>query len=216
MDPDIGPAFTSLVYDISIVSFSDSVSVTDAEGGASSTSNNNASLGKQRAGAVRRVARCADGVTATSTRRVPSPLRSLRQPPPGSGNNPVNIHWNRKQHRRHIRSRCQLHIYHGHYRQRFLQRKPRRDACSNTTTAAGVSTIQDQAATGSLDSYVGGGTVNVSRTAPTLSASQGTGVFNGAETTQYNLVLGRGPQRDVFPPVACQRLPLTTARRSTA
>ncbi len=29
--------------------------------------------------------------------------------------------------------------------------------------------------------------MNVSRTAPTLSASQGTGVFNGAETTQYNL-----------------------------
>lgn len=60
-------------------------------------------------------------------------------------------------------------------------------ACSNTSVIADVVTNQDIAVTGSLDSYVGTGTVTVSRTADTLSASQGAGVFDGDETTQYDL-----------------------------
>jgi hypothetical protein len=61
------------------------------------------------------------------------------------------------------------------------------DACSNTYSPAGVATNQNLSATGILDSYVGSGTVTVSRSAPTFSATQGTNEFNGKSTTQYDL-----------------------------
>ena len=64
---------------------------------------------------------------------------------------------------------------------------PRYDSCSNTTTAAAEPTTQNVAVTGSLDSYVGSGTVTVERTAPTLSASQSNGALTGTESTQYEL-----------------------------
>jgi hypothetical protein len=42
-------------------------------------------------------------------------------------------------------------------------------------------------AAGSLDSYVGGGTVLATLTAPTLTATQGAGTFPGAESTTYSV-----------------------------
>jgi len=61
------------------------------------------------------------------------------------------------------------------------------DACSNTYSPSGVATNQNLSATSSLDSYVGSGTVTVSRTTPTFYATQATNEFNGKSTTQYNL-----------------------------
>jgi hypothetical protein len=181
----LGPAYASLVYDTSIVSFSDSVSVTDAEGGASSTSNNNASLGSSALEQFDASLGVLTGVTVNldSTRTQSVTVSSTAS---GSGNNPVTSTGTGSS-TAAISAPGVSYTFTTAITANGSCSGRRRDACSNTTTAAGVSTIQDQAATGSLDSYVGGGTVNVSRTAPTLSASQGTGVFNGAETTQYNL-----------------------------
>ena len=64
---------------------------------------------------------------------------------------------------------------------------PRHEACSNTTTAVAEPTTRNLSVTGSLDSYVGSSTVTVSRTAPTLSASQSNDSLSGAESTQYEL-----------------------------
>lgn len=60
--------------------------------------------------------------------------------------------------------------------------------CSAATSPAGVATnVNLMATSGSLDSYVGGGTVLVTRTAPSLTATQGAGAFPGAETTKYSV-----------------------------
>jgi hypothetical protein len=63
---------------------------------------------------------------------------------------------------------------------------PRQEACSPAVTTTAVSDPnQNQAATSdSFDSYVGGGTVTVSRTAPTFNAMQNDNVFTGEESTQ--------------------------------
>jgi hypothetical protein len=63
----------------------------------------------------------------------------------------------------------------------------RQEACSRTTIAAGVTANQNVAVAGSLDSYVGTGTVTLSGTAATLSATHADGVFAGDEMTQYDL-----------------------------
>ena len=91
------------------------------------------------------------------------------------------------QHRQHIRSGRQLHILPRRLPPPATCSGNPKEACSNTTTAAAIPTTQNLSVTGSLDSYVGSGTVAVDRTAPTLSASQSNGVFTGAETTQYDL-----------------------------
>lgn len=64
----------------------------------------------------------------------------------------------------------------------------RRGACSDGATTASVALNQVVAVSASaLDSYVGGGSVSISQTAPTLSATQGAGQFTGTESTAYML-----------------------------
>jgi hypothetical protein len=67
-----------------------------------------------------------------------------------------------------------------------------KNACSKRKTTTVTDTSQNLSATGSLDSYVGTGTVTVSRTAPTLSAEQLDNVFSGTETTQNQLTWAGG------------------------
>lgn len=60
--------------------------------------------------------------------------------------------------------------------------------CSQTTTEAAVTTNANLAvSSASLDSYVGGGTVLVTRTATILSSQQSGNSFPGAESTDYSV-----------------------------
>ncbi len=183
----IGPAYAALVYDTSIVSFSDSVSVTDAEGGASSTSDNNASLGTSFLEQFDASLGVLTGVTINldSTRTQDVTVSSTAGG--GNGNNNNRTSNGSGSSTAGISAPGVSYTFTTTINANGSCTAPRKEACGNTTTAAGVSTIQDQAATGNLDSYVGGGTVTVSRTAPTLSASQLDNAFTGAETTQYSL-----------------------------
>lgn len=64
----------------------------------------------------------------------------------------------------------------------------RRGACSDGATTSSVSLTQLVAVSASaLDSYVGGSTVSIAQTAPSLSATQQTALFTGTETTSYLL-----------------------------
>jgi hypothetical protein len=63
----------------------------------------------------------------------------------------------------------------------------RLNACTGaaTTSAATSTNLNASVSSANLDSYAGAGSVTVDRTAPTLTAIQGTGVFTGTESTEY-------------------------------
>ena len=66
-------------------------------------------------------------------------------------------------------------------------RNPRQGACTGTASTSNTPTDLNIAASSSLNSYVGSGTVSATRTAPTLMATQSNNVFTGIESTQYTL-----------------------------
>jgi len=64
----------------------------------------------------------------------------------------------------------------------------RRAGCSGTgTTSSAATNLTATISSADLGSYVGGGTIDVSRSAPTLSATQTTSLFTGTETTSYGV-----------------------------
>lgn len=178
-------AHAALVSVTPIVSFSDSASVTDIEGGAGSTSNDGAILGSTALDQFDAANGVLTGATinlvSTRTQSVTVSATAL-----GNGNNPVTSTGSGS-------STASITAPGASYTTSAAINAPgscdgrRKQACSNTTTAAGVITDQDVDVTSSLDNYVGNGTLSVDRTAPALSATQATDVFNGIETTQYEL-----------------------------
>ncbi len=62
-------------------------------------------------------------------------------------------------------------------------------ACNDgaTTPLATTTNLNEAVPAGNLDSYIGAGSVTVTRTAPTLTASQATNQFTGTESTLYTL-----------------------------
>ncbi|WP_084226852.1 PEP-CTERM sorting domain-containing protein [Nitrosospira sp. NpAV] len=64
-----------------------------------------------------------------------------------------------------------------------------KDACagSATTSSATSTNLHQAVSSANLDSYVGTGDVTLARTAPVLEATQAAGVFTGTETTQYDI-----------------------------
>jgi hypothetical protein len=64
-----------------------------------------------------------------------------------------------------------------------------KQACTGvaTTSPSTPTNLTPAVLAGNLDSYVGTGSVTVTRTAPTLVAEQETNVFSGTESTQYTL-----------------------------
>ena len=65
----------------------------------------------------------------------------------------------------------------------------RKGACSDgaTTSPSAATNLTATISSADLGSYVGGGTIDVSRSAPTLSATQTTSLFTGTETTSYGV-----------------------------
>ena len=186
----LGLAHASLVYDtsdISTVSFNDSVSVIDVEGKPKSTSNDNASLGTSELDQFDASLGVLTGVTINLDSTRTQSVTVVSTAGGGNGNNNNRTTTGSGNSTASISAPGVSYTFSTEITADGTCMGPRYDACSNTTTAAAVSTTQNISATGSLDSYVGSGTVVVDRTAPTLSASQSNGLFTGDETTQYDL-----------------------------
>lgn len=179
------PAYAALITVTPTVSFSDSASVTDTEGGAGSTSNDGASLGSTALDQFDAVTGVLTGATinlvSTQSQSVTVSATAV-----GTGGKAVTSSGSGSS-TASITAPGASYTTTPAINASGSCTAKRKIACSNTTTAADVATNQDVAVTGSLDSYVGSGTVTVSRTAATLSASQEAGVFDGTETTQYDL-----------------------------
>jgi len=180
-----GLAHAALVYDTAIVSFSDSASVTDKQHGVS-TDNNNASLGTSELDQFDASLGVLTGVTVnldstrTQTVTVSVPAKSNKPPvsaqSTGTGGSTASIS-----------APGVSYTFTPEINASATCSGTSTDACSNTYSPSGVATNQNLSATSSLDSYVGSGTVTVSRTTPTFYATQATNEFNGKSTTQYNL-----------------------------
>jgi hypothetical protein len=186
-------AYAAVITVTPSVSFSDSTSVTDTEGGASSTSNDGASLGSTAVNQFDATTGVLTGATINlvSTRTQSVTVTAVA---PGNGNGNGNGNGGNTvtssgsgSSTAGITSPGASYTTSPTINASGSCSAKHNTNCSNTTTASGVATNQDVAVTGSLDSYVGNGTVSVDRTAPTLSAAQETDVFNGEEATEYAL-----------------------------
>jgi len=178
-------AHAALVYDTSPVSFNNNLSVTDKEKGASAN-DNNASLGTSELDQFDASLGVLTGVTInldstrTQTVTVSVPAKSNKPPvsaqSAGTGGSTASIF-----------APGVSYTFTPEINASATCSGTSTDACSNTYSPVGVATNQNLSATSSLDSYVGSGTVTVSRTTPTFYATQKTNEFNGKSTTQYNL-----------------------------
>jgi len=182
-----GPAQAALVYDTTIVSFSDSVSVTDAEGKPKSTSNDNASLGTSELKQFDATLGVLTGVTINLDSTREQSVTVVSTSGSGKANNNDRTSTGSGKSTANISAPGISYTFSTEISADGTCTAPRHEACSNTTTAVAEPTTQNLSVTGSLDSYVGSGTVAVDRTAPTLSASQSNGALTGAESTQYEL-----------------------------
>jgi hypothetical protein len=179
-----GPAHASLVYDTSIVSFTNFASVTDEEGGGS-TSDDNASLGTSTLEQFDASLGVLTGVTLNlDSTRTQSVTVSSNE---GGGQGGTVTSTGLGTSTASLSAPGVSYTFTPAITATGECRGNPKKACSTTTTAAAIPTTQNLAATGSLDSYVGSGTVTVDRTAPVLNATQNPGVFSGTETTQYDL-----------------------------
>ena len=183
----LGIAHGALVYDTSIVSFNDSVSVTDTEGNPKDTSNDNASLGTSELKQFDASFGVLTGVTINLDSTREQSVTVVSTTGSNNGNNNDRTSTGSGKSTASISAPGVSYTFSTEITASGSCTGPRHDACSNTTTAAAVPTSQNLSATGSFDSYVGSGTVAVERTAPTLSASQSNGAFTGDETTVYDL-----------------------------
>jgi hypothetical protein len=177
--------YAALVTVTPIVSFNDSTSVTDTEGSAGSTSNDGATLGStaldQFDAATGVLTDATINLVSTRTQSVTVSATAV-----GNGGKDVTSDGSGS-------STASLTAPGASYTTsptitaNGSCTAKRKMACSTTTTAPGVTTNQDVAVSGSLDSYVGSDTVSVDRTAPILNATQGTVIFDGVEKTEYAL-----------------------------
>ena len=184
-----GLAHAALVHDTAIVSFSDSASVTDAEGNPKDTSNDDASLGTSELEQFDASLGVLTGVTINldSTRDQSVTVSSTAGGGNGNGNNNDRTSTGSGTSTASISAPGTSHTFSTEISADGTCTAPRHEACSNTTTAAAEPTTLNLSVTGNLDSYVGSGTVAIDRTAPTLSASQSNGALTGTESTQYEL-----------------------------
>jgi hypothetical protein len=183
-----GPVHAALVTLTPGVAFDNSASVTDAEGGASSTSNDNASLGTTALEQFDASAGVLTGVTINLDSARTQAVTVSSTAGGGNGNNNNRTANGSGSSTAGISAPGVSYTFTTAIGANGSCTAPRKQACSSTTSPAGVATDENLAATsGSLESYVGNGTVTVSRTATTLSVSHLNNAFTGAETTQYEL-----------------------------
>ena len=178
---------SALVINTAPVSFSNSASVADSEGG-SATNNNGASLGTSTISQFdsNQGVLMGSAITLTSTRTQSTWVKSTDGPNNGN-NNAVTSSGT---------GGSTANIAGPGLNSSFLPAINNNDTCtgsrlggcSGTATTSATPTNLNQAVTpASLDSYVGNGNVLLERTAPTLSATQGLSAFTGSETTQHSV-----------------------------
>jgi len=218
-------AYAALVTVTPTVSFSDSVSVPDTDASAGGTSNDGASLGSTALEQFDKATGVLTGATINlvSTRTQSVTVSAVREK--GDKNTVISTG--------NGDSTASLTAPGASYTTSpaisaigFCEGKSQQ-ACSTATIAPDVTTNQDVAVSSSLDSYVGSGTVSVDRTAPVLNATQETDVFNGEETTEYELtwtgdlsvtysyLLHAAPSFDVSGPVATLLLDFGTVTQDS-
>jgi hypothetical protein len=182
------PAYAALIYVTPVVSFSDSASVTDTDVSAGSTSNDDASLGST---ALEQFDATTGVLTGATINLVSTRTQSVTVSAAAVGNGGKSVTSNGSgSSTASITAPGASYTTSPAINASGSCTAKRKMVCSNTTIAPGLATNQDVTVTGSFDSYVGNGTVSVDRTAPSLSATQGTGVFDGDETTEYVLTWG--------------------------
>ena len=174
-----------MVSDTSDVFFDDWVSVADVQRGAGSTSNDNASFGTSELEQFDATLGVLTGVTLNLDSTL-TPSVTVSSNAAGNGNNPVTSEGSGSATVAISAPGIDDTLSPAINASGSCSGRRRR-ACDSTTTEAGITASQTLAASGSLDSYVGNGTVAVDLTAPTLSASQLNDVFNGTERTRYDL-----------------------------
>jgi len=181
------PAHAALVHDTAIVSFSGSASVTDAEGKSKDTSNDDASLGTSELEQFDASLGVLTGVTINLDSTRDQSVTVISTTGNGKGNNNDRTSTGSGKSTASISAPGTSYTFSTEISAGGTCTAPRHEACSNTMTAVAEPTTLNLSVTGSLDSYVGSGTVAVDRTAPTLSASQSNGALTGTESTQYEL-----------------------------
>jgi len=179
------PAHAYLVYETPTVGFSDTASVTDTQGGATSTSNDNASLGSSELEQFNASLGVLTGVTLNLESTL-TPSLTVASTAQGGSTGTVTSNGTGSG-TAAITAPGASYTVSGDMSVSGSCSGQRKDACSHTTTGTVVDANQNLAVSSSLDSYVGTGTVTVERTAPTLGASQVNNAFSGTDTTQYDL-----------------------------
>lgn len=179
---------SALLINTSPVSFNNSASVADSEGGGA-TKNNNASLGTSAISQFDSNQGVLMGTTValTSTRTQSTWVQSTDGPNNGNNNTVTSSGT----------GSSTANISGPGLNSSFLPAINNNDTCAGArlgdcsgtaTTSAATPTNLNQAVTSaSLDSYVGNGDVTLTRTALTLSATQMDATFTGSETTQHTV-----------------------------
>ncbi|ARO88992.1 PEP-CTERM sorting domain-containing protein [Nitrosospira lacus] len=177
---------SALLINTAPVGFSNSASVTDAEGGGASN-NNGASLGTSAVSQFNPNQGVLMGTTLnlTSTRTQSTWVRST-DGANTNGNGTVTSNGT---------GSSTASISGPGVNASFLPAINGSDSCADhrqgactgsaTTSSATATSLNQVVPSANLDSYVGNGDVTLARTAPTLTATQTSAQFTGAETTQY-------------------------------
>ena len=176
----------ALVVTTATVNFSNSASVSDVEGG-SATTNNNASLGTSSLAQFDSNLGVLTGATlnVNSTRQQTVSVTSTDGENTGANSNGTTTGIGSSSARItaagvsstlssiNLTDSCTAN---------------RRGACNDgSTTSVTITNLNAVVAGSSLDSYVGSGLVGVTRSAPSLSATQQTSLFTGTESTAYSV-----------------------------
>lgn len=178
----------ALLFSTSAVSFSNSATVSDTQGG-SASNNNGASLGTTSISQFNSNQGVLIGTTLhlVSTRTQSTWVQSSDGPNNGNDNDVASSGTGSSTARI---SGAGLDVT-------FLPAITNSDTCSGhrtdgcvgtATVSAGIATNINQAvSSANLDNYVGSGDVTLARTAPTLTATQTDDKFTGTETTQHTV-----------------------------
>jgi len=177
-------AHAYLVYGTPTVTFSDTASVTDSQGGGSSSSDN-ASLGTSELAQFDSTLGVLTGVTLNLASTL-TPSLTVAATAQGGSTATVTSNGTGSG-TAAISAPGVSYTFAGDMSVSGSCTGVKKDGCSSSTTGTLVGANQSLVASDSLDSYVGTGTVTVDRTASTLSASQLNNVFSGTDTTTYNL-----------------------------
>ncbi|WP_169117195.1 choice-of-anchor E domain-containing protein [Aromatoleum anaerobium] len=169
------------------VTFGDSASVTDTEGGGATTVSG-ASFGTSELAQFDASAGVLTGATLnlTSTRTQTVTVSSTDGP--NSGSNPSVTTTGTGQSTARIVAPGVNNTFSPAISGSDGCTDNRKGACSGAgTTSSAATNLTATISSADLGSYVGGGTIDVSRSAPTLSATQTTNFFTGTETTSYGV-----------------------------